>query len=439
MWRMVLTTAIIFLGWSLAGDVASAGPRDEHSQLTLAQNESQSESALRRIIVELETGSVDETRLEPQLLAAIRQQLPNVRMLLGQLGALQRVEVIGSQNGAQIYRVIFTNGPTIWAIALSPNGKIAVLSFRPEPAATQTRDPNGEDVSVAGLSGTLRKPARVERPPVVLLVAGSGPTDRDGNQPGRAPSELRQIAEGLAERGIASLRYDKRAIGRSPLPAGFREEDLVLDNFVDDAAVWLAWLDQRPDLGPKFVAGHSEGGLIAILLAKRVPLGGIVLLATPGRRVGETTREQLSAAGLPPPLLDEALTILAALERGERVANVSAPLMPLLRPSIQPFMRSLLALDPARELARLRVPVLVVQGGHDLQVSNADADALLHARPDAAAFRSPEMNHVLKVASADRSAQQQAYSDPAIPLAPGLVEAIVAFVRAQQAVTQPRH
>jgi uncharacterized protein len=437
MWRMLVTTAIIFLGWSLADDTVAAGRNDGHAHLRLAQNQSQSEAALRRIIGELKSGSVDEAELEPQILAAIRQQLPAVRALLDQLGALQRVEFVGPQNGAEIYRATFANGSTLWAIALSFGGKIAVLSFRPEPpGAAQARDPNGEDVSVAGLSGTLRKPAGVERPPVVLVVAGSGPTDRDGNQPGHAPGELRQIAEGLAERGIASLRYDKRAIGRSPVPAGFREQDLQLDNFVDDAAAWLAWLEQRPELGPKFVAGHSEGGLIAILLAKRVPLAGIVLLATPGRRVGETTREQLRAAGLPPALLDEALTIISALERGESVPNVSAPLLPLLRPSVQPFMRSLLALDPAGELARLRVPVLVVQGGHDLQISDADADALLRARPDATAFRVPEMNHVLKLAPRERAAQQRAYSDPAIPLAPGLVEAMVGFIRTQQSAAQ---
>jgi pimeloyl-ACP methyl ester carboxylesterase len=387
---------------------------------------------LREIIRQLREGNPDYSTLEPQLEQAIRQQLPSVRALLDKLGALQRVEFIGNQNGADLYRGVFANGVTIWAIAMSPSSKIAALSFRPDAASAYALDPNGEDVAVAGLSGTLRKPSGVDRPPVVLLVAGSGPTDRNGNQAGREPSELRQIAEALAERGIASLRYDKRAVGRSFVPAGFREQDLVIDNFVDDAASWVAWLNQRPDLGPVIVAGHSEGGVIAILLAKRVPVAGIVLLATPGRRLGETTREQLRAAGLPPAILEEALTILAALERGESVPNVSPPLMPLLRPSVQPFMRSILTVDPAGELARLRVPVLVAQGGHDLQVSEADAAALLRARPDATSFRSLEMNHVLKLTPAERAAQQLAYSDPKIPLAPGLVDAMADFISAHR-------
>jgi uncharacterized protein len=112
--------------------------------------------------------------------------------------------------------------------------------------------------------------------------------------------------------------------------------------------------------------------------------------------------------------------------------------MPLLRPSVQPFMRSVLAIDPAGELARLRVPLLVVQGGHDLQVAEADAAALIRARPDAAVFRSAEMNHVLKLAPAERAGQQKAYSDPSIPLAPGLADAIIAFVRDPQATSSRR-
>jgi pimeloyl-ACP methyl ester carboxylesterase len=364
--------------------------------------------------------------------------MPNIRALLDQLGPLQRLEFIGTQSGLDLYRGVFANGATIWAIGMSPARKIAALSLRPDSAQSAAPDPSGLEVTTAGLSGTLRKPANVERPPVVLLVAGSGPTDRNGNQGPLQPNELRMIAEALAEHGIASLRYDKRAIGRSTVPAGFREDALTIDSFVDDAAAWLTWLEQRGDLGPRIVAGHSEGGMITILLAKRVPLDGIVLLATPGRRLGEITREQLRATGMPKPLLDEALATLAALERGESVPNVSPQLMPLLRPSVQPFMRSVLAIDPASELARLRVPLLVVQGGHDLQVAEADAAALLRARPDAAVFRSTEMNHVLKLAPAERAAQQKAYSDPSIPLAPGLADAIVAFVRDPKATSSRR-
>jgi pimeloyl-ACP methyl ester carboxylesterase len=426
---MSRSTVITVVAALLLAGAAAAGAAERRVMTAQNGTQQQTEPALREIIEQLRAGNPDESMLEPELGQAIKQQMAGVRSLLARLGSLQRVEFIGNQSGVDLYRGIFANGATIWAIAMSPARKIATLSFRPDAASNNAPDPNGLDVATAGLSGTLRKPANVDRPPVVLLIAGSGPTDRNGNQPGHEPGELRQIAEALAEHGIASLRYDKRAIGRSVVAASFREDDLVIGSFVDDAAAWLAWLEQRADLGPRIVAGHSEGGLIAILLAKRVPVSAIVLLATPGRRLGDVTREQLRAAGMPKPILDEALATLAALERGESVANVSPP---LLRPSVQPFMRSLLAIDPPTELERARIPVLIAQGGHDLQVGEADAAALLRARPDAVVFRSPEMNHVLKLAPAERAAQDKAYSDPSVPLAPGLVDAIVAFVRDRQ-------
>ena len=289
------------------------------------------------------------------------------------------------------------------------------------------------DVSVAGLSGTLLKPKpgtanASERPPVVLLIGGSGPTDRNGNQGATGPAELRQLAEQLAEKGIASLRYDKRGVGRSPAP-GLREEDLVLSTYVDDAVAWLGWLQQRADLGPRMIAGHSEGGLIAVLAAKRTPVAGVVLLATPGRKLADVVRDQLQRIGMEPPLQAEALTVLASLERGEKVANVNPALQALFRPSVQPYLMSELAIDPAKELKSLALPVMIVSGGHDLQVSSVDATLLATERPDAVRLDVPGMNHVLKMAPADRAGQQDAYSNPDIPLAAGITDAIVNFIR----------
>jgi len=407
-----------------AEPVTGLHARPDPAILRLAQAEPARESAaaLRKVITDLQRGAPDAARMEPALYAAIQSQ--GGAALVARFGALQRIEYVATQNGADTYQVTFANGAALWTITLGPSGRIAGLFFRPVDAPETA----GEEVSVAGLSGTLLKPAGVERPPVVLLIAGSGPSDRNGNQAGSGPGELRQLAEALAGRGIASLRYDKRGIGRSTV-AGVREQTLVFGSFVDDAAAWLGWLRQRQDLGPAVLAGHSEGGLIAILLARRMPVSGIVLIATPGRRVGDVLREQLQAAGMPAPLLDEARATLAALERGESVATVKPELAPLFRPSVQPFVRSMLAIDPAVELAGLKVPVMIVSGGHDLQVTAADAALLAKARPDATRLDIADMNHVLKIAPADRAGQQDAYTNPGLPLAPGLGDAVMEFVR----------
>jgi alpha-beta hydrolase superfamily lysophospholipase len=430
-WLVILMIALaglmVFARCASAADHRGMAPSPiRGAPMTLAQIDTARETAgpLRKIIAELQRGAPDAASMEPALQTAVQAQSQAMAALLGRLGPLQQIEFVGTQDGADAYKVSFQNGAATWFIRMSPAGKIAGLFFQPIQAAEAA----GEDVAAAGLSGTLLKPPGIERPPVVLLISGSGPTDRNGNQGGTGPAELRQLAEQLAERGIASLRYDKRGIGRSVLP-GLREENLVLDSFVEDAAAWLGWLQQRSDLGPRFVAGHSEGGLIAILLAKRTSVSGIVLLATPGRRLGDVTRDQLSRSGMAPALRTEALAILAALERGEAVANVSAPLLPLLRPSVQPFMRSMLVLDPAQDLRALRLPVLIVSGGHDLQVGPDDAARLAAARPDAARLDIPGMNHVLKIAPADPAGQQDAYANPDLPLAPGVGDAIATFVR----------
>ncbi|QOZ48623.1 alpha/beta hydrolase [Bradyrhizobium sp. CCBAU 53340] len=362
--------------------------------------------------------------MEPELGSAVQAQAAAIAGLLKSLGRLQQIEFAHAESGTDTYKVTFENGATHWLIRLSPAGKIAGLVFRPLPVA----ETKGDDVTVAGLSGTLLKPAEGERPPVVLLIGGSGPTDRNGNQGGTGPGELRQLAEQLAEKGIASLRYDKRGVGRSAV-AGVREDDVVLDSFVDDAVAWLNWLQQRPDLGPRIIAGHSEGGLIALLAAKRVPVAGIVLLTTPGRRLGNVIRDQLQAIGMDPVLQTEASTILAALERGETVPSVSPALHALFRPSVQRYMISELAIDPAEELRHFSQPLMIVSGEHDLQVGSADVARLSAERPDATPLIIPGMNHVLKLAPADRAGQQDAYSNPNIPLVDGLSEAIANFVR----------
>jgi uncharacterized protein len=412
---------------AVAHSASAAGPpraQPTTAILRLAQAEPARETAaaLRKVITDLQRGAPDAASMEPAIHAAL--QSPSVAARVARVGALQQIEYVTTQSGTDIYRVTFANGVTVWSIALSPSGRIAGLYFKPVEGPEKA----GEDVTVGGLSGTLLKPAGVDRPPVVLLIVGSGPTDRNGNQAGTGPGSLRLLAETLAQRGIASLRYDKRGIGRSVL-AGLREQDVVLGSFVDDAAAWLAWLQQRRDLGAPILAGHSEGGLIAILLAKRMPVAGIVLIAAPGRRVGDVLREQLQGSDMPAPLLAEAREMLAALERGETVADVKPELAPLFRPSAQPFMRSLLAVDPAGELAGLKLPVMIVSGGHDLQVTAADAALLAKARPDAARLDVPGMSHVLKIAPPDLAGQRDAYANTSLPLAPGLADAVADFAR----------
>ncbi|MGF3022388.1 alpha/beta hydrolase [Methylobacterium aquaticum] len=265
--------------------------------------------------------------------------------------------------------------------------------------------------------------------PVVVILPGSGPTDRDGNNPGGvAAGTYRLLAEGLAARGIASLRVDKRGMYGSRLAAA-DPNAVTLGDYVDDVQAWIAEICRRDAMAPIWLLGHSEGGLVALSAGGAPDLAGLILAAVPGRPLGAVLREQLAANPANAGLMPEALDILAHLERGERVETVSPILLPLFRPAVQGFLISLLRIDPAAMMAEMRVPVLILQGTRDIQVGRADADALHRANKAARLAILADVNHVLKlVGSNDRAANIATYRDPDLPLAAGVIEAVAAMV-----------
>jgi uncharacterized protein len=278
------------------------------------------------------------------------------------------------------------------------------------------------------LTGTLLAPIDTVPVPVVLIHPGSGPTDRDGNSrllPGKNNSLL-LLAEALAARGIASLRIDKRGIGASA-GAMTAEQDLRLETYVDDAVAWLRWLRADGRFDRVVVLGHSEGALIGALAAGQFGADGYVSLAGAGERGSGILRRQL-AARLPAELATENERVLTALEHGEKVDSVPPKLFMLYRPSVQPYLISWFARDPAAVVRGLAMPLLLVNGSTDIQVDSSDFGALTRARPDARALWLAGMNHVLKMVGNDQNAQVASYSDPALPLAPALVEGVATFV-----------
>jgi hypothetical protein len=265
--------------------------------------------------------------------------------------------------------------------------------------------------------------------PVVLLISGSGPTDRDGNSPmlpGKNNS-LKMLAEGLAMNGIASLRYDKRGVGESA-KAMVAESDLRFETYIDDAAAFCEQLRADKRFSSVVIAGHSEGSLIGMAAAKKCNASGFISIAGAGRPAADILRTQL-AGKLPPALATQSDAILKDLEAGKTTENPPAELFRIYRPSVQPYMISWFRYDPAKAIAALSVPVLIIQGTTDIQVSVVDAKRLAAANPRAKLLIVEGMNHVLKSVSSDKTKQAASYSDPTLMLAPDLLMNIVDFVR----------
>src|SRR5580704_12131021 len=198
-------------------------------------------------------------------------------------------------------------------------------------------------IRVGAIDAVLTVPSEVERPPVALLIAGSGSTDHDGNGPQIKPATLKKLAEQLAARKIATLRYDKRGAGGWKPEFG-RPEDFRFKDYVDDAAALVNYLRSSGKFSRLALVGHSEGGLVAILTARRVPIDRLVLLVTAARRQGDLLKAQLERKQIPPDVLDPILKAIDSIMAGQ-IVDPPPPGLPIA-PSMQPSMTSAFAEDP---------------------------------------------------------------------------------------------
>ena len=281
------------------------------------------------------------------------------------------------------------------------------------------------------LAGTLTDAGKGS--PVVLIIPGSGPTDRDGNNPlGVTAAPYRMLAEGLAKQGVSSVRIDKRGMFGSKAAIADANKVTIAD-YADDARAWVKSAQAATGAKCVWVLGHSEGSLVA-LTAGQKPDGicGVISVAGTGRKLGAVMRDQLQANPANAPILQPALAALDSLEAGKPVdaATLPAPIQPLFNAAVQPFLMNLMAQDPPKLASGLALPYLIVQGDKDIQVSVEDAKLLSAAQPKAKLAIVPGVNHVLKaVLGDDREANMATYGNSALPIAPAVVDAIAGFVK----------
>ncbi|MTI67554.1 MAG: alpha/beta hydrolase [Firmicutes bacterium] len=276
------------------------------------------------------------------------------------------------------------------------------------------------------LYGTLELPKEKEKYPVILIISGSGPTDRNGNSNiinGKNDS-LKLLSEALKHKNIATLRYDKRKIGKSK---GFskKEEEIRFDDFIKDAILWIEKLKKDDRFTSVSVLGHSEGSTIGMITARKAKVDSYISLCGPGRSLDKILLEQYSKD---PKNYKEVKYIINKLNEGNLVKNVSKELLMAFRPSVQPFLISQMKYKPAKEISKLDVPVLIISGSKDLQVSVTDGKLLKKASSLGEYKVIKNMNHVLKKVY-DIETNKKSYCDPTIPLADELVEKISEFIK----------
>ena len=276
------------------------------------------------------------------------------------------------------------------------------------------------------LEGTLLIPETKAMIPAALIIAGSGPTDRDGNNPMMKNNSLKMLSTELLKNGISTLRYDKRGIGKSK-NAGLKESDLRFENYIEDAKGWIKFLKHNKGFDQIIVIGHSEGSLIGMIASQEKDVDKFISIAGVGQSADKTIREQLKAQ--PAIVLEQSTPILNKLIQGKMVKNVPPMLTSLFRPSVQPYLISWFKYDPQKEIAKLKKPVLIVQGSTDIQVSVKDADKLAKANQKAKKQIIKGMNHFLKEAELDRQKNIQTYNQPELPLKTELIKVLIDFIK----------
>jgi pimeloyl-ACP methyl ester carboxylesterase len=302
-------------------------------------------------------------------------------------------------------------------------GALAIVGLCAAMASASAEE---TQIRVGNIDAVLTTPPDVERPPIALLIAGSGSTDHDGNGPQAKPATLKKLSEQLVARKIATLRYDKRGAGGWK-PVFGKPEDFRFKDFVDDATALVNYLRSSGKFSRLVVVGHSEGGLVAILTARKVPIDRLVLLVTAARRQGDLVKAQLERKQLPPDVLEPILKAIDAIMAGQIVDPPPKGLA--IAPSMQPGIASAFIEDPIDPLKLIDRPTLIIGGGRDLQVARLDFVALSAAAPVAKTLWLPEMNHVL-VDAGDNDDNLAAYDQPERALDATLIDTVAAFILA---------
>lgn len=273
--------------------------------------------------------------------------------------------------------------------------------------------------------GTLTVPDGVKKCPAALIIAGSGPTDRNGNNPMMRNNSLKMLAEELAKNGIASLRFDKRGIGESKKSA-VAESSLVFENYTEDVKSWINYLKQDKRFTQLTVIGHSEGSLIGMIASAKA--NKFVSIDGAGESADKLIKTQIASKSNKQ-IEDMTFPIIDSLKAGNKVNKVDPLLNSLFRASIQPYLISWFKYDPQTEIKKLTIPVLIIQGNNDLQVSVKDAENLSKAKLNSELVIVDKMNHIMKIIDGDQKANMESYANETLPISETMVHKIVSFIK----------
>ena len=293
-------------------------------------------------------------------------------------------------------------------------------------SSAQENFETSEDISINSIiDGTLLIPKKIKKPQLAIIIQGSGPTDRNGNQTNLKNNSLKYLAEGLYNNNIATFRYDKRLV-KQILEGNFKESDADFNDFIKDAKAITNYFINDSRFSKIIIIGHSQGSLVGMIAAKENGVDKYISLAGAGQEIDDVIIDQLKTQA--PNLVESARKSFDDIRVNGVAQNYDPNLATIFRPSLQPFMFSWMQYNPKTEIAKLEIPVLIINGDNDNQVQVSEAEKLKEAKPDAQLVIIKNMNHIFKEIKGDLTENMNSYNNEELPVMRKLIKTISSFI-----------
>jgi pimeloyl-ACP methyl ester carboxylesterase len=396
-----------------------------------SQNKTANDAFAAKFISYYNSGQADS--LYAMFSDEVKQAMPLKRLglFLQQykgFGNLIKSEYVGKYQNMDGYMGTFEKSEFVLYLSFNKANKIVGFNIRPDKRKLSEPGTVTVKTATAILKGTLSVPDVTQKIPVVLLIAGSGLTDRNGNSmlANIKPNYLKLISEALKLKNIAVLRYDKLGSGQSTTTKA--PADITFNDMVDDASAFIEMLKADKRFSKVIVAGHSEGSLVGILASEREKPDAFISLSGTGFPIDNILKTQIKAM-TSAYNYNKAALIIDSIKTGKTVKQMLDPGFDILFDlSLQPYLYSWMRYDPRQEIAKLNMPLLIVQGTNDIQVNPANAQQLKKSAPKAQLKLIPGMSHILKEAPADIQQNMATYNMPDLPLHPALIPVLTEFI-----------
>lgn len=289
---------------------------------------------------------------------------------------------------------------------------------------SQEKSFNEVELSISKwIDGTLLTPNALEQPNLAIIIAGSGPTNRNGNQNFLKNNSLKKLAEGLTKNGIATFRYDKRIVKQ--IRNNNVDKDMMFDDFVEDASDVLNYFKALDKYNKIYIIGHSQGSLVGMLAAKD-KADGFISLAGAGNNIGDVIIDQVAQTA--PMFNDDTKRVVNSLKEGKTTTDYPPALASIFNVELQPFMMNWMMYSPSDIIKELKIPVLIINGTKDLQVSVSEAEVLKEANENAELLLIENMNHVLFEIEGGDLENSKSYNESFRTISPELITGITSFI-----------